>query len=61
MNGPGPQGATLGLAEAADVHRFSHEAMATMFEVRSAHPDAALRRPGGPRRASRCSTGWSRS
>jgi thiamine biosynthesis lipoprotein len=38
---PGPEGATLGLAEAAGVHRFSHEAMATVFEVRSAHPDAA--------------------
>jgi len=40
VNGPGPQGATLGLSETADVHRFSHEAMATFFEVRSAHPDA---------------------
>lgn len=40
MIGPGPDGASLGLAEAADVHRFSHEAMATVFEVRSAHPDA---------------------
>jgi len=40
VSGPGPQGATLGLAETADVHRFAHEAMATVFEVRSVNPDA---------------------
>jgi thiamine biosynthesis lipoprotein len=36
-----PEAAALELGEARLVHRFSHEAMATVFEVRSAHPDAA--------------------
>jgi thiamine biosynthesis lipoprotein len=38
-----PDGATVGLGEAPPghgVHRFSHEAMATVFEVRCLHDDA---------------------
>ena len=37
-------GATVGLAEDSVVHRFSHEAMATAFEVRAVHADAAYAR-----------------
>lgn len=33
-------GASVGVGEPARVHRFSHEAMATVFEVLCAHPDA---------------------
>jgi len=46
VKGEGPAGATVGLAEAGDVHLFSHEAMATVFEVRCAHPDRAYARQG---------------
>jgi thiamine biosynthesis lipoprotein len=34
-----PDGAAVAFAEATGVHRFSHEAMATVFEVHCAHPD----------------------
>jgi FAD:protein FMN transferase len=34
-----PEGASVAPAEASGVHRFSHEAMATVFEVHCAHPD----------------------
>jgi thiamine biosynthesis lipoprotein len=37
-------GATVGLAEAGSLHRFSHDAMATVFEVRAVHADAAYAR-----------------
>jgi thiamine biosynthesis lipoprotein len=40
----GHDGATLGLGEAGPLHRSSHDAMATVFEVLSAHPDAAYAR-----------------
>ena len=36
--------AALGLAEDSVVHRFSHEAMATVFEVRAVHADAGYAR-----------------
>jgi thiamine biosynthesis lipoprotein len=39
-----PDGAAVAPAEAPGVHRFSHEAMATVFEVRCAHPDARYAR-----------------
>ena len=43
MRPKGPAGPTLGLDDrppGRGVHRFSHEAMATVFEVRCAHADA---------------------
>jgi thiamine biosynthesis lipoprotein len=39
-----PEGAAVTPVEAAGLHRFSHEAMATVFEVHCAHPDARYAR-----------------
>jgi thiamine biosynthesis lipoprotein len=40
MKAPGSDGAALELSETSGVHCHAHEAMATVFEVRSAHADA---------------------
>lgn len=44
MKDASSESATLGLGEAGSVSTASHAAMATVFEVRSAHPDATYAR-----------------